>query len=183
MKFNIKWFCAVMLLIFLTAPLSAQSKLYLGPHLGIHKADDAENSDVLVGATGRLKISKKIGIEGAISYKSEEYFGDDVSVRIWPITVTGLIYPVPAIYGGLGVGWYNTTIDYDDALGIEDETTQEFGWHLEAGVELPASSNFIIFGDIKYVFLDYDLADLPEVADDDVNADFYAITFGVLFRL
>ena len=179
---------AILLAILIALPISAhsQGEAYIGPHLGIQKAQDADEANYLVGATLRLKLMPFLGAEGAISYRQEDYAADAVTVRNWPVTVTGLIYPLPVLYGGVGAGWYNTTYDYDDEindLGFEDNTEQEFGWHLAAGVEIPASPKISLVGDVRYVFLDYEFADLPDVATEDVDADFYSITAGLLFRL
>lgn len=42
--------------------------------------------------------------------------------------VTGLVYPLPIVYGAVAAGWYNATFDFESEL-IEDRTEQEFGWH------------------------------------------------------
>ncbi len=182
----VRW--SLPLILLLAIPLSAhsQGEAYIGPHLGTQKSQDADDANYLVGATARLKLIPLITAEGSISYRQEDYADESITVRTWPVTVTGLLYPLPIIYGGVGAGWYNTTYDYSDAindLGTEDHTEQEFGWHLAAGAELPASGKVKIFGDVRYVFLDYELADLPEAVKDDVDADFYSITSGILFRL
>lgn len=133
----------------------------------------------------RLRFAA-LGAEGNISYRQEAYQDGGVTVKSWPVTASGLIYPVPVIYGVLGAGWYNTTFDFNDAAnlaGIEDRSEQEFGWHLGAGVELPLSSKTKLFGDIRWVFLEYELENLPSAVIEDVNADFYSINAGVLFGL
>ena len=107
-------------------------------------------------------------------------------MRQWPVTATALLYPLPFLYGGIGGGWYNTTIDYADRyndVGIDDETSTEFGWHLAAGLEIPASPRFKLFGDIRFVFLDYKFKELPEAVLDGADSDFYSINLGVLFQL
>ncbi len=169
-------------------PLTARSQpsVYIGPHVGMQKSHDAEDANYLIGATIRLKLIPVIGIEGDIGYRQEEYGSGALTARSWPVTVTGLLYPLPFIYGGIGGGWYNTTFDYSESyndLGVDDETKREFGWHLVAGLELPASSKFRVFGDIRYVFLEYDFKDLPDAVLDGAKSDFYSINVGVLFRL
>ncbi len=183
---EILWILVAVVLVALPIAAAAQANAYLGPHLGIQKADDADDANYLVGATLRLKLMPLLGVEGAVSYRQEDYIDDAITVRNWPVTVTGLLYPLPGLYGAVGAGWYNTTYDYADTFndaGIDDHTDQEFGWHLGAGVELPATPRFKITGDVRYVFLDYDFADLPDVVTEDVDANFYSITVAVLFRL
>lgn len=169
-------------------PLSvySQSGAYLGPHLGIQKSPDAENSNYLVGATLRLPLLPALGLEGDVGYRQEEYGPGAATVKDWPITVTGLLYPLPVLYGGIGGGWYNSTIDYSDTYndaGFDDETSRDFGWHLAAGIELPTSSNIKLFGDVRYVFLDREFEDLPGAVLDGAKSDFYSINFGLLFGL
>lgn len=94
--------------------------------------------------------------------------------------VTGMLYALPMVYGAIGAGWYNFNIDYAGSLGIADETTQEFGYHLGGGVELPLG-NLILRGDIRYVFLNLKLDNMPNAKD--IKSDFYVITAGVLFNL
>ena len=178
----------IVLGILLSLPLSSysQSSVYVGPHLGIQKSEGAEDPSYLIGATLRAKLLPILGIEADIGYRQEKYGSGAVTVRTWPVTVTGLLYPLPVIYGGLGGGWYSTTFDYADSyndIGIEDETTRNFGWHLAAGVEFPASPRVRLFGDVRFVFLDYDFKDLPEAVLDGADSDFYSINVGVLFGL
>ncbi|MFH2055182.1 MAG: outer membrane beta-barrel protein [bacterium] len=188
-------YCLAVLFILLTfGPLATiasadsggASKALIGPHLGIQKSQDSDKANYLVGATLRLKLMPALAAEGSIAYRDEKYGDEAITVRSWPVTVTGLLYPLPIIYGGLGAGWYNTTFDYSDALnnaGFNDETTQEFGWHLAVGIELPLSGKTRVFGDVRYVFLNYDIEDLPDAVIDGVDANFYSISVGLLLGL
>jgi len=177
-------FLAVLILL----PISAHSQMnvYVGPHLGVQKTDGADATNYLVGATLRLKLMPVLGAEGNIGYRQEKFGAGAVTVKSWPVTFTGLLYPLPMIYGGLGGGWYSTTFDYSTAyndMGISDETTREFGWHLAAGIEIPASPSLKVFGDVRFVFLDYNFKDLPGAVLDGAKSDFYSINVGLLFRL
>lgn len=99
--------------------------------------------------------------------------------------VTGFFYPIPIAYGAIGVGWYNTSVEYEfaatDLLEPDDETLQEFGWHFGGGVELPVGRNLKLAGDIRYVFIDYEFEEVP--GTDDINNDFFIIQAGLLFGL
>lgn len=177
-------FLSVLLLLPLS--VSSQTNVYLGPHIGIQKSPDAEGTNYLLGATLRVKLMPVLGAEADIGYRQEKYGSGAVTVRDWPVTVTGLLYPLPVIYGGIGGGWYSTTFDYADSYndaGFDDETTQNFGWHLAAGVEVPASPRVRLFGDIRFVFLDYKFKELPEAVLDGVDSDFFSINAGLLFSL
>ena len=97
--------------------------------------------------------------------------------------VTGLFYPLPIVYGAFGAGWYNTTFDYSQSRlpFFKDKTSQEFGWHFGAGLEIPAGKKTKFMADIRYVFLNYDFEEIP--GSSDLNSNFFIITAGFLFGL
>jgi len=169
------------LITVLVVPVNAQM-VSLGPQVGYYKAQDADGN-FMGGVAWRFKFTPLFGLEASINYRQEKYANDALTVRSWPIMVTGLIYPIPIVYGAIGAGWYSTTFDYDqDKFSfLEDETTQEFGWHFGGGVEFPIGSNFKLTGDIRYVFLDYDFKEIP--GSPDLKSNFYVITAGLLFGL
>jgi len=152
-----------------------------GPQLGYYKAQDADKGSLMGGVAWRLKLMPALGAEASINYRQEKYADGALTVRSWPIMVTGLIYPIPMIYGGIGFGWYNVTFDYDQSKlpFFEDETIQKVGWHFGAGVELPAGTQFKLTGDIRYVFLNYDFKAIPGRGDQKSN--FYVLTVGLLY--
>jgi opacity protein-like surface antigen len=166
-------------LIALLATSGIAQELSIGPLVGYQKATDADNGNLMFGAALRLKFSQALGVEGSINYRQEDFANDAVTVRSWPIMVTGMVYPLPILYGALGAGWYNTTFDFDNDL-IENETNQEFGWHFGAGVELPLSARVKLSGDVRYTFLNYEFEEVPF---EDVDSNFYVITGGLLFDL
>ena len=172
------------LIALLVAPVIAQS-VSLGPQVGYYKAKDADEGNFMGGAAWRFRFTPMLGLEASINYRQEKYADDALTVRSWPIMVTGLIYPVPLAYGAIGAGWYNTTFDYDQDniqyQAIKDETTQEFGWHFGGGAELPVSEKLKLTGDIRYVFLNYDFEEIP--GSGDPNSNFYVITVGLLYAL
>lgn len=159
------------------------SSINIGPELGFYKAQDADNGSFIGGVACRLKLMPMLGAEASIAYRQETYGNNVVTVRSWPVMVTGLIYPLPIVYGAIGAGWYNLTFDYnqDKVPLLTDETTQKFGWHLGGGVELPAGPNIKLTGDIRYVFLNYNFKDFP--GSSDLKSDFYVITAGILFGI
>ena len=169
------------LVLLMAGRMNAQS-VSLGPQVGYYKAQDSDGN-FMGGVAWRFKFMPILGLEASINYRQEKYANDALTVRSWPVMVTGLIYPLPFVYGAIGAGWYNTTFDYDQDLlpSLEDETTQEFGWHFGGGVELPLGSRFKLTGDIRYVFLNYDFKEIPGSAD--LKSNFYVITAGLLFVL
>lgn len=156
-----------------------------GPQVGYQKARDADKGNVIGGAALRIKLNPVIGLEGAINYRQEKYANEALTVRSWPIMLTGLIYPTSIIYGAIGFGWYNTSFDYNQNLSgyqaIEDKTIQKVGWHFGAGVDLPVgpASNFT--ADIRYVFLNYNFSEIP--GSGELNSNFYVVTVGYLVAL
>ena len=177
--------CVVMLIVTVIAGSKAHAQgAYLGPQLGIYSAKDADNAKLLGGAALRLRLSPGLGVEGSINYREEDYAGGRVSVKSWPVMVTGLIYPFPMLYGAIGAGWYNTTFDYDAGkIGreISSRTEQKFGWHFGAGAELPVGASAKLVGDIRYVFLNYNFEQFP--GSSNLSANFYVITVGLLFGI
>ena len=169
------------LIALIVTPMNAQG-VSIGPQVGYYKAQDADGN-FMGGVAWRMKLMPVLGVEASINYRQEKYANDDVTVRSWPVMVTGLFYPLPIAYGAIGAGWYNTTIDYNQEKYsfLKDETTQEFGWHFGGGVELPVGTNFTLTVDMKYVFLNYDFKEI--VGNTDLNSNFYVLSVGLLFGL
>lgn len=163
---------------------NAQS-IAIGPQVGYQKARDADEGNIMGGAALRFKLTPALGVEASINYRQEKFANDALTVRSWPVMATGLIYPLPIVYGAIGFGWYNTTFDYDQSKSpfqsVDDETKQKVGWHFGGGVELPVGATSKFTADIRYVFLDYEFKQLP--GSGDLNGDFYVITAGFLFGL
>ncbi|HLP16627.1 MAG TPA: outer membrane beta-barrel protein, partial [Bacteroidota bacterium] len=137
---------------------SNQASIGIGPQLGLYKAQDADNMKLMGGVAIRLKLAQALGIEGSINYRQEDYANGAAKVKSWPVMATGLIYVLPVVYGAIGAGWYNSTIEYNipanpvtgSAINVSSETTQKFGWHFGGGVELPVGTIGKLTGDIRY---------------------------------
>ncbi len=154
-----------------------------GPVVGWYRANNADNGNLTGGAMLRIKLTPVLGVEGSLTYRQEKYSSGAVTARSWPVMVTGLIYPLPVVYGLIGAGWYFTTVTYDQVAlanqNLSDETTHKFGWHFGGGVELPLGK-VSLTGDIRYVFLNYNFQQVPGVGS---NSNFYVINVGLLFGL
>ncbi|MDD5672717.1 MAG: outer membrane beta-barrel protein [Chitinivibrionales bacterium] len=174
---NKKTLLLIGLLPLTVAQVNAQS-LNIGPQIGYYKAQDADNGSVMGGIAARLKFLPLLGTEASVNYRQEKFGHGAVTVSDWPIMVTGLIYPLPIVYGAIGAGWYNVTFDYKDPT-VTDVTTQKFGWHFGGGAELPVGPKIKLTGDIRYVFLNYDFKTVPGVSGP--KSDFFVITVGFLF--
>jgi opacity protein-like surface antigen len=97
--------------------------------------------------------------------------------------VTGLIYPIPMLYGAIGAGWYNSSAEitlFPGATPIT-ETHQDVGWHFGGGVELPLGSAATLVGDLRYVYLNYDFQNVP--GSSSITSNFYVVDVSLLFTL
>ncbi len=156
-----------------------------GPILGIYHSNGGDAMRLTGGAALRMKLGPALGLEGSIQYREDDIGG--VSAKSWPVQVTGLIYPLPVVYGLVGVGWYHTTLTASTTApvstlpGVSASSTQSpFGWHFGGGVELPMGGASLT-ADIRYVFLNYDWSNFPGAGGN--NANFYVINVGLLFGL
>lgn len=132
------------------------------------------------GVVARAR-SEFLGLEGAIDYRSER-LNSSTDLRTWPVTASVLLYPVRNFYGLAGLGWYNSTLDFESDLPYEDRTETEVGYHLGLGFEAPLSANARLTGDVRYQFIDYAFEEIPESLGE-VDADAFALNLGVLFYL
>ncbi len=174
-------FAAFAMAALLAGSAGAQD-LSIGPQIGYQKAQGAEEGKMMAGAALRLKLSSNFRVEGAINYRQEKFSGGNLTVRSWPVMVTGMIYPLPIMYGAVGAGWYNTKFEYASSnprIAVED-TRQEVGWHFGGGLEIPLGKRTKLAGDIRYVFLNYDFDQVPGVQ---LDSDFYMLAVGMQFGL
>lgn len=170
---------------FAAAAAQDEIKTAIGPQLGFQKASDANNGNLMYGAAVRVKLGQSLGFEASINYRQEDFLNDRLTVRSYPVMLTGMIYPVEVLYGAIGIGWYNTKFDFSKALnnsGIHDRNEQKFGWHFGAGLEIPlGKSGSMITTDFRYVFLNYDFEEVPGTGD--TKANYFVITAGLLFGI
>lgn len=179
----------------LALPGSACAGLFgLGGHAGYFKVKDDGEKQFYGGAHARLNLPLFFSIEGALDYRpttsrtlSEPFSGTDVDVDVttYPITVSAMAYPVPLVYVLAGVGWYNTTVEFKDSsltTGPLSETSDNFGSHFGAGVEIPAGGSTSLCADVRYVFLDYDVTKLDLGGMDELTANYYSVQVGLTFN-
>lgn len=176
---------AMIFVLFLYGGLHAQDQniknpVSIGPQIGFYKTADAENMSLMYGGALRLRLSNAFGLEGSINYRHEEFSKANVEIDTWPVMITGMIFPAEVVYGAVGVGWYNTKVDYAPELNLGTQTNQRFGWHFGAGVEIPLGNPVYLTGDFRYVFLDYKFEDVPGT---EIDANYFVITAGLLFRI
>lgn len=171
----------------LASLLSAAPPLHAGeiiPSLGLTKPRHEDNgfqngSDARMygGVAFRANLATMLQTEIGVMYRDEKRAANNVTVRMWPVTASLWLNPVPLLYAGAGVGWYNTTIDYSSSVPLRDETHQDFGVHVGGGVRVPFSPDVLLDLSGRYVFLndiDTKFADLNHL-----DPDFWTLSLGL----
>lgn len=149
------------------------------PALGITKQVDGDETQMSGSLSLRGDLLPILMAEVGASYRSEDRFNDQLHLRQWPITASLYLRPARPVYAGAGVGLYHTTFDYDDALGIEDDTRQEFGVHVGGGFQIPLSPAVGLDLNGRYVMMqDQESRLVPENFDP----DFWTTNLGLAIR-
>ncbi|HKQ57809.1 MAG TPA: hypothetical protein VJY35_08055 [Candidatus Eisenbacteria bacterium] len=127
----------LVLLAMLLAGLQAARAGEIVPSVGFARSTSDAGSVRPFGALAlRGSILPMVKSEIAVAYRNERYNGGDLNVKMWPVTASLWLAP-PMFYVGGGAGYYHTTFDYREGLGIADETHRQFGTHLGGGVGMP----------------------------------------------
>lgn len=145
---------ALLLAIATLVPIPGQA-VELIPSLGVSKATDAQAGDgkFSAGLALRAPFLPLLKVEGGIAYREDAFFGRSLKVRMWPVTVSGWLTPLPGLYAGGGLGWYRTTYDYRSPLLNQDWTTDKIGVHLGGGARLPLAPKLGLDLNGRYVFM------------------------------
>ncbi len=173
---------AFVLLAVLLVGIQAARAAEIVPSVGIARATSGDgDSKAFVGLALRGSVLPMVKPEIGVAYRNEPYSNGDLNVKMWPVTASLWLTPLPTVYFGGGVGWYHTTYDYKDALALQDETSQEFGTHLGAGFTLP------IVPAIASLDLNGRLVQLREkdslVAPGSIKQSFWSTTLGIAIRI
>jgi len=165
-------------------PARAASVAFSGFGLGGRYAfvnnQDTDESSHMLGALARAR-GKFLGLEAAVDYRNEE-FGNDIDLKTWPATASLLVLPIAPVYALVGLGLYNTTIDFPDDSAFDDETQTELGYHLGAGAEILLNDAVSATGDVRWHFVDYEFEDIPSSVGE-VDADVFTVNLGLIFYL
>ena len=181
---------AIVLALLMVPGISYGGWLGIGGHVGYFSVGDEGEKTIYGGGHARLKLPFLLSFEGALDYRPSasrdvaEAPGGELDVSTYPLTVSALGYPFPGLYVLAGIGWYNTTIELTDSgisTGPASDTHDNFGSHFGAGIELPVGSNTSLSGDVRYVFLDYDVRDLDIAGLSDLDADYFSLAIGITF--
>ena len=151
------------------------------PSLGITKSarNSSESAKVYGGLALRGTLLPFVKSEIGVAYRKETRFAGDLDVKMWPVTASIWLTPIPALYAGGGVGLYHTTLDYASTVPAQDETHQEFGMHVGGGLAIPLSGHAAIDMNGRYVFMDSQQAQLPPQTFD---PDYWSTTIGLAIR-
>jgi opacity protein-like surface antigen len=149
------------------APAPALPAFGLGVHGGVFDPKDGD-TDGFGGAHARLRLLPFLGVEVSADVREAD-FRDDVKILQVPVQLSALLYLIPQgpfqPYVGGGVGWYYLHIDPE---GASSRTTEEFGYHAGAGVDIPLNPSWVLNADFRY----YALADKVEGRElRDIEAD------------
>ena len=161
----------------LVAPMGRALAGEIIPSVGLTRSVDSDEAKSLVGLALRGSlIPGVVKTEIGVQYRQESLYNGDLKLRQWPVTASLWLAPVPALYAGAGVGWYQTTFDYADDTGINDTTHQDFGVHVGGGVRVPLVPHANLDLNGRYVFMqDQESHLIPEK----FNPDFWSLTAGV----
>lgn len=151
------------------------------PSIGFTKATDANAADGAFsgGLALRVPLLPILSLEGGINYRQESFSGDDLTVRMWPVTASLWLTPMPLLYGGGGLGWYRTTYDYREALPFDDVTSMQMGVHLGGGLQIPVAPAMGLDLHGRYVFMQQDdTVTFPTEFDP----DFWNLSLGLAIK-
>lgn len=171
------WSCALLLGAALIASAGPASAVEIIPSYGLTRSVDSDDTESLLGLAVRGSlIPGVLKTEIGAQYRSESLAGGDLKTKMWPVTASLWLSPVSALYAGAGVGWYQTTFDYADELGIDDHTEQDFGVHVGGGLKVPIMPSAALDLQGRYVFLqDQESQLIPESFDP----DFWSLSLGI----
>jgi len=171
----------LLLAILVSASANANPALQIIPSIGVAKSTDSNGGDAkaFTGVALRAAILPFLSVEGGIAYRQQSYFNDDLVVRMWPVTASLWLNPVPMLYAGGGLGWYRTTYDYRSTLSLEDVTSNKVGVHLGGGVAVPLTPALGLDLNGRYVFMQKD--DNLQFPTE-FNPDFWGASVGLAIK-
>jgi opacity protein-like surface antigen len=155
--------------------------LYVGLHIGLAGAYDADNPAFVFGGGVRAHILPWLGADATIDFQTKQKFdignNNDVSIFQVPFQFAGLFYlplelPIRP-YGLVGLGFTITDITFRG----EDKTELNMMFFLGFGAELELSSNMLVDASLRFIF-----AQDPRNTGD-ISADWIQFTVGLLIKL
>jgi len=165
--------------LMMCAAMKAQAAEII-PSFGITEAKDADNAKPILGLALRgTAIPSLLDLDVRGQYRQEERFNGAIKERMWPITASAWLTPLRVVYAGAGVGWYNTTVDYQNSA-LKSDTSNKFGVHAGAGLRMPMGNRVALDLNGRYVWLkDQETQIIPQK----FNPDFWDVSAGLAFSL
>jgi hypothetical protein len=127
----------LLLLAVLLMGVNAAHSAELVPALGLSRSSSDGTTRAFGSVAFRPSLLPLVKPEIAIAHRSEPRLDGDLTMSMWPVTASLWVSPVPSFYVGGGFGWYHTTYNYRDDLGIPNHTSQEFAPHVGGGMTFP----------------------------------------------
>jgi len=151
------------------------------PSMAMTRNPDAgDDTRLSYGIAVRGDVAPMLSAEIGLGYRKDELFNGNVESTQWPVTASLWAKPVPMLYAGGGVGWYNTTLHYPNTPALASTTSQKFGVHLGGGLTMglvPGVASLDLNG--RYVYLGDQASELPP---NNFKADFWTTSLGVAFH-
>lgn len=162
-----------------SSPMAHATELI--PSIGITKSLDNSQGHVkgFGGLALRAPLSPFFDVELGVSYRQEEIIPDQLKLVMWPVTASLWVRPIPALYAGVGVGYYPVTFDYANNLNIKNFTDDQFGIHVGAGADVPIAPKLALDLHGRYVMLRESNAQL---IPDSFNPDYWNASVGLAFK-
>lgn len=151
------------------------------PSVGVAKSTSGDGElKRFAGVALRGSVLPMVKSEIGVAYRNEPFYNGDLNVKMWPVTASLWLSPLPTLYFGGGAGWYHTTYDYKEGLGIQDQTSQEFGTHLGGGLAIPVVPA-IASVDLNGRYVKMREKDSP-LAPGGVKQSFWSTTLGLAIK-
>jgi hypothetical protein len=168
----------------LTEPVDkADPEWWIGAHLGVAGAYDADDPTFLMGVAGRVHILPWLGAEASLDFQLKQSFEhNQIHLFQVPFEFTGLFYPPVGDspirpYGLAGFGFTITDVSYTGSLSRSDTTDPNLLFFLGFGAEFELDRNIALDANLRFVFAQ----DPPHFSGN--SADWIQFTVGVLFKL
>jgi len=171
----------LLLVILVSASAGISRAAQFIPSVGFTKAMDssAGTGKLSGGVALRVPLLPFLSAEGGISYRQESFANGDLKVRMWPVTASLWLTPIPMLYAGGGLGWYRTSYDYRSTVPSSDVTTNNVGVHLGGGLALPLAPALGLDMNGRYIFMQKDNSlQFPT----EFNPDFWSTSLGLAIK-
>ena len=161
--------------LFAASNISAQS-FAVGPQVGYLNIKGSNEGTYQYGLSARFNFLF-LGIEGTASY-APKTFSSTIKSTGYPLSVSGMVYVLPFIYGCAGLDW--STEKYTiDLPGYDSQTVTSTtsGYHLGVGIQISLGS-LVLTGDARYMFFNKE-----QISNTELDNNYYLLAIGVLFKL